>query len=104
MPHCRGNPSPALMRFNPAFDSCILFSFLLEMTSVSRSDTMTSWFGALNCAHQVGLAYGRELEELMEAFVVRLLKCVAESIVAGVAIGGLITLVRRIQITLGVTS
>jgi hypothetical protein len=60
--------------------------------------------GALNYAHQVGLAYGRELEEIMQAFVVRLLKCVAESIVAGVAISGLITLVRRIQIALGVTS
>ena len=65
---------------------------------------MTSWFGTLNYAHQVGLAYGRELEEIMQAFVVRLLKCVAESIVAGMAISGLITLVRRIQIALGVTS
>jgi hypothetical protein len=50
------------------------------------------------------VAYSRELEELMEAFVVRLLRCVAESFVAGVAIGGLIILVRRIQIALGVTS
>jgi hypothetical protein len=40
----------------------------------------------------------------MEAFVVRLLMCVAESLVAGAAIGGLITLVRRIQIAFGVTS
>jgi hypothetical protein len=51
------------------------------------------------------VAYSRELEEeLMEAFVVRLLMCVAESLVAGVAIGCLIILVRRIQLALGVTS
>jgi hypothetical protein len=65
---------------------------------------MPSGFGVLNPCPPGWLAYGRELEELMEAFVVRLLKCVAESMVAGVTIGGLITLVRKIQIALGVTS